>query len=171
MLRCSVGGLHFFGILGFLLASFFCILFDVEVSTLKTNINYNSDWWFMLVAYTVGASTSTHPSNTQNNQNPSLKLLPWKLTCPPKGDCFNRTSIFQPLTFRGYASFQGSNHIFKQKMPMAHNKNPKIFQHHMNKSHPHPTQVLWVPPTMQQNPHMTWSMKSWLVYRDLSNGP
>ena len=54
-----------------------CILFDVEVSTLKTNINYHvviGD--FLLVAYTVGASTSTHPSNTQNNQNPSLKLHP-----------------------------------------------------------------------------------------------
>ena len=33
---------------------------------------------------------------------------PWKLTCPPKRDHFNRKYIFQPLIFRGYVSFRGS---------------------------------------------------------------
>ena len=32
-------------------------------------------------------------------------LHPWKLTCPPKRDHFNRKCIFQPLIFRGHVSF------------------------------------------------------------------
>ena len=38
------------------------------------------------------------------------KLHPWKLTCPPKRDYFNRKYIFQPSFFRGYISFQGGRY-------------------------------------------------------------
>ena len=36
-----------------------------------------------------------------------IYLHPWKLTCRPKKDYFNRKYIFQPPFFKGYVSFQG----------------------------------------------------------------
>ena len=37
-----------------------------------------------------------------------MALRPWKLTCPLKRDYFSREYSFQPLIFRGHASFQGA---------------------------------------------------------------
>ena len=113
----GVGGLHFwiFGISSW--ESFSFHLMQLEVSTFKLNINYSSDWWFMLVAYTVGASTSTHPSNTQNNQNPSLKLIisskqlhPGRLTWNLQITHLERNMIFQTSMIVFHVILPGCTH-------------------------------------------------------------
>ena len=53
--------------------------------------------------------------NLESHNNPitpkwatkTKHLHPWKLTCPLKMDYFSREYIFQPLIFRGHASFRG----------------------------------------------------------------
>ena len=41
--------------------------------------------------------------NLTRNHSLILDIPPWKLTCPPKRDHFNRKYIFQPLSFRGHS--------------------------------------------------------------------
>ena len=48
----------------------------------------------------------------------SIKIHPWKLTCPQKRDYFSREYIFQPLIFRGHVSFQGSKPFMWVNIPV-----------------------------------------------------
>ena len=60
-----------------------------------------------------------NPSTTQYHKGDSPKsphiYTPRKLTCPRKGEYFNRKYIFQPLIFRGHVSFPGSTSTLSQK--------------------------------------------------------
>ena len=63
-------------------------------------------WHHVLRWWIPSSHLGWKPQETKNDGR-FFKIHPWKLTCPPKRDHFNRKYIFQPLIFRGHVSFQG----------------------------------------------------------------
>ena len=59
------------------------------------------------------------PQNCKEHHLHPIKLHPWKLTCPPKRDHFNRKYIFQPLIFSKKPVFRGV--LFLLKMDSCKN--------------------------------------------------
>ena len=63
----------------------------------------------------------------------SRNRTPRKLTCPLKGNYFNRKCIFQPLTFMGHVSFPGSKCIFRLDAGSFHNVYDGLFHPYISR--------------------------------------